>query len=271
MRRTTRTITVIVFVCLVVGGGLTILSLGTSTGLTFGGGKTVTGIASAKAPLYSQTGWLRNTSPWPVTITKITANSVHTSAPPTVYLLQGSGKTSQGTKPKWVATSESMPYQLIGGSLRYLGFALSPSAGQVGAFSSVTVSFTGPLGFSFHKTFSGAEIAASSPSLPDGILATDPLKDRTSLDGYIGPLRAALASGDPAALAVVMGGDATTADAQALAKSESGYLATDKLAATAVGTAREQRLVFYVTDPTKDGLPPITVTWSQFRWTVDRG
>lgn len=270
MRRTARTITALVFLGIVVVGALGILYLGTSTGLTFGGGATITGTSEAKAPYYAQLGWLRNTSPWPVTITGIRTNSVHAARDASTYILPAPGKESTDSKaPKWVQSAERMPFQLDGGSLRYLGFALTPATGEVASFRSVTVSFRGPLWMSFTKTFGGTDLAVASPTLPDGLLATDPSKDLASINGYVQALRAALSAQDPAALAVVMGGDANAESATALLKAQTGYVATDKLSATPIAASpRHVRLVFYVSDVTKDALPPIIVTWAQYRWTV---
>jgi hypothetical protein len=270
MRRTARTITAIVFLCIVVAGGLGILYLGTSTGLTFGGGTTITGAANAKSPYYAQLGWLQNTSPWPVTITKIQANASQVARGTTSYIVPRSGGAAADSKSlKWVKAAEPLPFQLDGGSLRYLGFALAPAKGQVGWFGSFTVSFRGPLWMSFTKTFTGADLAVASSTLPDGLLATDPTSDNTSLNGYVQSLRTALSAANPAALAVVMGGDATAADATALLKAQTGYVTAYKLNPTAIAAnQRHVRLVFYKTDVTKDALPPIVVTWSQYRWAV---
>jgi hypothetical protein len=68
-----------------------------------------------------------------------------------------------------------------------------------------------------------------------------------------------------------MGGGATTADGAALLKLETGFLTSDSVIATPEpGDRRQQKLVFYLNDPVKGALPPISVAWSGFRWTVVR-
>jgi hypothetical protein len=274
MRTSVQTVTAIVFLAILLACGVAILYLGTSTGLTFGGARTVTGASTTKTPLYAQVGWLRNTSPWPVTITGITANATNATKPPEVYIEHNSdpSKVKTGSVPLWVKTAGPMPYQLVGGSLRYLGFGISPKAGQIAAFTSITVSFTGPLGFSFQKTFGGTHMAASSATIPSALIAKSPAKDVGSLDAYLLLLRSALSSGDTNQLATAMGGDTTVKQAAAFAKSQTGYATTDKVASSKIkDSPYHVKLSFYVTDPLKDGHPPFIVNWKGFRWSVAQG
>jgi hypothetical protein len=272
MRVTARKITLIVFLAILVGCGLAILYLGTSTGLIFGGARTVTNTATESTPMFAQSGWLRNTSPWPITITKIRVNAVNAKTTPTVYLegVQSRAKVTAGRTPTWVRAADPLPYRLIGGDLRYLGFGISPQADQVAAFRSITVSFVGPLGFTFSKTFGGTDVAAASSTLSDSVLAPNPAKDASSLDDYITLLRTAIVSTDASQLAAAVGGKPTAAQLAAFQKSQLGYVATDKISATRIDDLPSHvKLVFYKTDPTKDALAPMDVTWSNFRWTVD--
>src|ERR1700744_1002541 len=128
MRRTVRNITLVVFLCVVLGCGFAILYLGTSTGLTFGGSGSRIAAQVGAYPLDGQVGWLRNTAPWPVTITSITTNVEKATAAPTVYLQsEQASRTKQSSKPPaWTASADKLPFQLDGGSLRYLGFSLTP-------------------------------------------------------------------------------------------------------------------------------------------------
>jgi hypothetical protein len=273
MRRTVRTVVTLLFLGIVILIGFSILYLGTSTGLISGGAATYTGGATKTVPYYAQIGWIRNTAPWPVTIESITANAAHEAKPTLVYIeaKHDSEKYTLGTVPPWTKISARPPYQLVGGSLRYLGFGLTPADGHVASFTTFTVTFSGPLGLTFHKTFSGPTMAARAPGLPPTILAPDPTVDNTSLDSYVALLRGALAKRDPAATAVVMGGDATAADAQKFLAAERGYTSKFTLLATpAPKDPYSDTLVFYKTSPTKGALPPITVTWSGFRWSVTR-
>jgi hypothetical protein len=273
MRRTVRTVTAILFVAIIFGCAFAVLYLGTSTGLTFGGSGSQLKQATKSDPVYAQVGWLRNTAPWPITIQSITTNESGTSSPTSVVLEreQSGAKVSSGGQPNWMLNASHAPYQLDGGSLRYLGFAVHPAKDSVGYVTSITIHFTGPLGIPFTSKFNGTTVVAQSSSLPDGVAARDPKTDSTSLDSYIAALRDALLTPDPAEVAAVMGGGATSADGAALLKSETGYATSDGVIATPEpGNRRSQKVVFYLNDPVKGALPPISVTWSGFRWTVDR-
>lgn len=275
MGRTVRTIVTIIFVAIVVGIGLAVLYLGSSTGLIYGGQATVTGSATAKTPFYAQVGWLKNTAPWPLTIKSITTNAAHSTDAATVWVERkqvGPVAVSTGKVPIWANDSAKLPFDLNGDSVRYLGFALNPEKGKIASFSSITVTFSGPLGLTFHKTFTGSSVAAASSELPDDVLASDPHQDNLSLNPYIALLRSALHSKSVAKMAVVMGGDATNTDAAAFLKKMSKYKSTDLTLATVVtaGDPTRQRLLFYAGDPAKNGLPPIILQWAGFRWSVVR-
>jgi hypothetical protein len=273
MRRTVRTVTAILFVAIVVGCAFAVIYLGTSTGLTFGGSGSQLLAATKSNPVYAQVGWLRNTAPWPVTIESITTNEVQASAEPTVYLEreQDGSHVSSGALPNWALNASKAPYQLDGGALRYLGFALRPNKGEVSYLTSITVHYTGPLGLRFTSTFKGTTVVAASSTLPSGVIARDPTSDSTALDSYIGALRNVLLQPSPSVAAAVMGGGATTADGAALLKLEAGFVTSDGVTATPdVGDRRHQKLVFYVGDPVKGALPAISVQWSGYRWTVVR-
>jgi hypothetical protein len=273
MRRTVRTVTAILFLAVVVGCVFAVLYLGTSTGLTFGGSGSELMQASKTNPVYAQIGWLRNTAPWPVTIQSITTNEQGTSTPATVMLEreQNGSKVSSGAMPNWALNASHAPYQLDGGALRYLGFAVHPEKTRIGYLTSITVHFTGPLGIPFTSTFHGTTVAAESSSLPAGIMARDPQSDSAALDSYVAALRNVLLQPSPAGAATVMGGGATADDGAAFLKREAGYATSDGVIATPEpGNRRSQKIVFYQGDPVKGALPPISVTWSGFQWTVDR-
>ena len=274
MRRTVRTVTAILFAAIVVGCLFAVLYLGTSTGLTFGGSGSELSRAAGSDPVYAQIGWIRNTAPWPVTIQSITANDNATVSPTTVMLerVQSGAHVSSGTQPKWALSASHPPYQLVGGALRYLGFALRPAKNAVGYETSITVHFTGPLGIPFTSTFHGTTVVGSSSTVPAGVIARDPKTNGSSLDSYITALRSVLLTGSPGAAAAVMGGGATAADGAALIKQETGFITSDSVTATPITKDRRtQKLLFYLNDPVKGALPPITVTWSGFQWTVARG
>jgi hypothetical protein len=272
MRRTVRTVTTLLFIGVVLACGLAVLYFGTSTGVISGGGATSTGGATRTLPYYAQVGWLRNTAPWPVTIKSITTNVAHGATAPVVYLetAQSSAATKADTAPGWTKTASRPPYDLVGGSLRYLGFAVMPVEGHIASFTTVTVTFSGPLGFTFEKSFTGTSVAARSSTLPADILAPDPLVDHTSLNTYLALLRTALEKKNLAKLAVVMGGDATVKDAKAFLTKEKGF--SSKYVQTAVpvvGNPQASVLTFYK-GSLKHALPPVTVAWAGYRWSVTR-
>lgn len=272
MRRTVRTVTTLLLIAIILGIGFSVLYFGTSTGLISGGQTTVMGGATKSLPFYAQVGWLRNTAPWPVTIESVTTDAAHTGAPTQVFVETSRDSKSypSGTVPDWTKVASRTPYQLAGGSLRYLGFAVTPATGHIASFSTFTVTFVGPLGITFHRTFTGTQVAARAAGLPTSILAPDPSVDNTSLDTYIVLLRTAIEKKDPSALAVVMGGNATTAEAQALLTKEKGF--TSKYLQTAapvtLGNPAAEILTFYKTTVSKDALPPLKVTWAGFRWSA---
>jgi hypothetical protein len=273
MRRAVRTITAIVFVGIVLGCGFAVLYLGTSTGLTFGGSGTELMQSTKGAPVYAQVGWLRNTAPWPITIQSVTTNDVYTSDQPTVYLerQQSGAHISSGPLPNWALNAEHAPYNLDGGSLRYLGFAVRPGAGKISYLTKITVHFTGPLGLRFTSTFGGTAVAASSSTMPAGVLATDPVKDSSSLDTYITALRQVLLDASPTEAAAVMGNGATVADGAAFLARETGFVTTESVAATAEPkNPRLQTVVFYNGDRATGAMAPIAVSWSGYQWTVVR-
>jgi hypothetical protein len=273
MRRTVRTVATLLFIGAVIACGLGVLYFGTSTGIISGGSATSLGGATKTLPYYAQVGWIRNTAPWPVTITRITTDVAHSASPAIVYLERhrSTATTKPGTAPEWTKVAGKPPYEMVGGSLRYLGFAVTPAEGHIASFSNFTVTFSGPLGFTFSKTFAGTSVAARSSTLPTTILAADPAVDNTSLNAYVVLLRTALEKKNAAKLAVVMGNDATVADAQAFLKQEKGF--TSKFLLSTLPTPNNPdltTLTFYRGSLTH-ALPPVKVSWAGYRWAVVRG
>jgi hypothetical protein len=204
-------------------------------------------------------------------VTGIEATANHAAKPVTVYLSAKQETTAAVTKaPAWATpAAAAMPVDFAGGTLRYFGFAMTPAQGEVASFDSITVTFSGPLGITFHKTYSGDTFAVASDTLPAGTLALDPTVDSGSLDGYIELLRNALQQSNSAQLAVVMGSGVKPAQAQKFAKDMAKFQINDNVTATRDPANPYRRtLVFYATSPTKDGLPPIRIEWSGFRWSV---
>lgn len=271
MRKTVRNTTLLLFLGVVLGCAFAVLYLGTSTGMTFGGAATRLDEQSGGESMYGQVGWLRNTAPWPITITSITTNAANVTKTPSVYITtaQTSPLAQSGKPPGWSQSASSVPYTLDGGSLRYLGFAITPERGTVGYMTSITVDYTGPLGLKFHATFNGTRVGTASSDLPGGLLGTDPRVDPASLDAYIVELRTALIQPDPKTVSLVMGNGATQAQAQALITAEKNYKTADDVQATVIGQDRRtQSIVFYSGDPVKGGLPAINVVWANYRWGI---
>jgi len=270
MSRRTGLITFIVFILFVAVGVVAVLALGTKTGLALGGPGTATGATSKANPLYVQEGWVRNNSPWPVEITGVAVNDTDTASAPKVFLSAriSEEEVKKGKKPTWAKEAASFPYTLAGGELRYFGFSMVAGKGKVASFDTVTVSFSGPLGFTFDSTYNGVAVAASSSDLPNALVSTDPTDDSDSLDSYIALLRSALKSGRVEQIRTVMGDDATEKQAIALRKSQKGYATALLVDATRIDdNPKNQTLVFYKTKVSK-GLSPITVEWRDFRWRV---
>lgn len=261
MSKRVRNVTLLVFLCVVLGCGFAILYFGTSTGLTFGGSGSRIEQQSNSYPIYGQVGWLRNTAPWPITVDSITTNVVNAKDTPTVYVeTSQSSPLKQSSKlPGWALNAAKVPYQLDGGSLRYLGFSFTPQSSQVAAMTRITVTYTGPLGLQFHATFGGTRVATASSDLPGGVLGADPATTTDSLNAYIATLRTALVQPDPKTISQIMGNGATQAQAQAFITSQKGYVTADSVTATATSQdLRSQRLVFWKGDPVKGALPPST-------------
>jgi hypothetical protein len=271
MRKTVRNITLILFLGIVVACGFAVLYLGTSTGLTFGGSGTRLHQQAGSDAMYGQVGWLRNTAPWPITITSITTNATNVKDAPTIYLesSQNTPLSTSSKPPAWTSRASSTPYQLDGGGLRYLGFAITPQPSSVAEMTSITVTYTGPLGLRFHETYHGTHVATAASDLPGGLLGVDPRGDPSSLDAYIVELRTALLQPDPKTVSEVMGNGATLAQAQALITAEKKYKTADSVQATVQGQDRRtQSIVFYSGDPVKNGLPAIDVVWAHYRWGI---
>jgi hypothetical protein len=272
MTRTVRTVVTLLFIGVVIACGLAVIYFGTSTGLISGGADTVTGSATKSAPLYAQIGWLRNTAPWPITIEQITTNAAHTATPTVAYVERkhDSATYKSGTVPTWTKISPKPPVQLVGGSLHYLGFELAPAAGHIASFTSFTVKFSGPLGFTFSKTFEGTNVAAAAAGLPSTLLAPDPATNSASLDPYITLLRSALEKKKLTTIAMVMGGDATPADAKAFLAAHKGFTSKYTQIVTPNQTNPDsESIVFFLSNP-KKGQPPVTVNWAGYRWSVAR-
>lgn len=271
MNRVVGWITFGVFLLFLAGGAVGLVSLSTSTGVQMGGSATQTGVATLTTPLQVQAGWIRNNSPWPVKISAITVDGSGAKSAPLIYL--GDSNTdpipAAGVAPAWAKTPVSLPYTLKGGALRYFGFSILPASGQVASFHTISVTFTGPLPFTYTSNYTGVAVAASAGDLPPEYLATDPSVDNQSLARYLPILRAALASGDLPQIQSAMGDGTTAAAAQAMKTSQAGFAAAMPVQVTAVTKdSRAWSVQFYSTAATKDGLPKLSVTWKNFRWSA---
>lgn len=271
MNRLVGWITFVVFLLFVAGGVVTVLALATSTGLGMGGSLIKTGATAADVPFQTQTGWVRNNSPWPIQITGVDVNDSGTVSAPVVYLSKTNDDplAAAGQPPAWALTPTEFPYTLEGGGLRYFGFGVVPASGKVASFDKITVKFRGPLDFSFDSSYSGVAVAVVAPDLAPELLAADPSEDPGSLDTYLGIVKAALATGDLGQLQISMGDGATPEEATALQASQAGF-AADMAVLSKVLTedSRSWSVQFYRTDAAVDGLPPLSLIWNDFRWSV---
>jgi hypothetical protein len=271
MNRKVVLITLVVFLLFVGGGVVAVLALGTSTGLAMGGSTTTAAVASAEAPLRTQGGFIRNNSPWPVTITSIAVDDAGAAEAPIIYLSDTNDEPAptDGSAPAWSTTAVTLPYTLPGGAIRFFGFSMYPQPSALATFDTITVKFEGPLPFEFESTYSGVALAASAADFPADLVAPDPGEDEMSIDNYVTILRAAILSGDAAQIQRVLGPDATEADATAIRDAQAGYVADMPVDSEVLSDdAREWRVQFYNTDVAVDALPALRVTWSDFRWSA---
>ena len=120
MNRKVGLITFVVFLLFVAAGVVAVLSLGTSTGLQMGGKVVNVGVGTVEAPYRMQAGWIRNNSPWPVTISAINVDSSGTVDEPQIFLSTTDDEPApvDGAVPLWATTPVELPYTLEGGALR---------------------------------------------------------------------------------------------------------------------------------------------------------
>ena len=271
MRKSTVLITFVVFLLFVGGGIVAVLALATSTGLAMGGTTVVTGTSTSTAVYQAQAGWIRNNSPWEVEVTSVSVNDTGAVESPTIYVTDSKSTEEpvEGEAPVWAATPVSLPFTLPGGELRYFGFGITPEAGQIATFDTITVEFTGPLGFTFTSDYTGNALAISGENFPNDLIAGDPATDETSLDSYLGSLTSSMLSGDIAVIVQAMGGDVTEDQGNAFIGSQQAYRAGMPFVTSMVDDNPRVRTVqFYATDVATDGLPPITLEWDAYRWHV---
>jgi hypothetical protein len=271
MNRKVVLITLVVFLLFIAGGVVAVLALGTSTGLALGGKTVTTAVGSAEAPMLTQAGFVRNNSPWPVTISSIDVNATGTAQEPTIYLSESNAEAAplEGETPSWAAEPVTLPYTLPGGAIRYFGFGIVPEPATLATFDTITVDFNGPLPFDFESSYSGVALGAAAADFPADLVASDPADDEGSIDTYLALLGPALLSNDPAQVQRVMGEGATPEDAAALLASQLGYVPDMPVDTKATSDDdRTWRVQYYSTDPTLDGLNPMTVIWDNFRWSA---
>jgi hypothetical protein len=271
MNRKVVLITLVVFLLFIAGGVVAVLALGTSTGLALGGKTVTTAVGSAEAPMLTQAGFVRNNSPWPVTISSIDVNATGTAQEPTIYLSESNAEAAplEGETPSWAAEPVTLPYTLPGGAIRYFGFGIVPEPATLATFDTITVDFNGPLPFDFESSYSGVALGAAAADFPADLVASDPADDEGSIDTYLALLGPALLSNDPAQVQRVMGEGATPEDAAALLASQLGYVPDMPVDTEATSDDdRTWRVQYYSTDPTLDGLNPMTVIWDNFRWSA---
>ena len=271
MNRKVGLITFVVFLLFIAAGAAGVLALGTSTGVVLGGQASTTATASAEAPYLGQAGWIRNNSPWEVTIESIDLNDSGTAAAPAVYLSESNDAPApvEGEAPAWTAAPATFPYTMAGGSIVFLGYSIAPAPGQIASFDDITVTFQGPLPVDFSTSYNDVAIGVAAADVPGELVAPDPAEDPASIDNYVAVLRAALASGDLAQLQRAMGDGTTEEQATALRDSQGGFNPELPNISDVITTdSRSWTLSFYVTDPAVDALPQLSLTWDKFRWSA---
>ena len=271
MNRKVVLITIVVFLLFIGAGVVAVLALGTSTGLAMGGTASTTAVASAETPLRTQGGFIRNNSPWPVTITSIEVDDEGAAEAPIIFLSETNDEPlpADGTQPVWSTEAVTLPYELAGGEIRFFGFSMVPQPTTLATFDTITVKFEGPLPYEFEASYSGVALAASAADFPADLVAPDPREDETSIDSYVTLLRAAILSADVAQIQRVLGPDATEADATAIRDAEAGYVADMPVDSESLDDARAWRVQFFATDVAVDALPALHVTWADFRWSAE--
>jgi hypothetical protein len=269
MNRKVGLITFLVFLLFVAAGVVAVVSLGTSTGLQMGGKVVASGVGTVESPYRAQAGWIRNNSPWPVTISAIDVNDAGTVEDPQIFLSETNDEPDPvaGETPVWATTPVTLPYTLEGGALRYFGFGMVPEAGAIASFDKITVTFTGPVPFQFSSDYTGVVLGGAATNLAPELVAQDPSEDEGSIDRYVGVLRAALASGNLEQLQSAMGEGTTPEQATALRDSQVGFAAEMPVDSDVITRdSRSWTIRFYATDPAVDALPAISVKWDNFRW-----
>ncbi|MCU1406134.1 MAG: hypothetical protein JWQ43_2437 [Glaciihabitans sp.] len=271
MNRKVGLITFVVFLLFIAAGAGAVLALGTSTGVVLGGKVSTTAVAAAATPYQLQAGWIRNNSPWEVTIEAIDIDATGTAEAPVIYLsdTNDAAEPAEGEAPSWTAAPAVFPYTMAGGSIAFLGFSIAPVANEIASFDTIDVTFQGPLPLDFDTSYNEVAIGISGSDLPAELLAPDPGEDGASVDNYVAVLRAALASGDLAQLQRAMGSGTTEEQATALRDSQAGFTAEMPVTSAVVTKdSRSWTLSFYSTDPAVDGLPQLALKWANFRWSA---
>jgi hypothetical protein len=274
MRRGAVATSLIVLVVVLLGVVLAIVTFGTKFGIEMGGQAVVTGNGAQAKPFYTQIGWVRNTAPWPVQITSVDVDSTDVGKPVEVFLATAVSPTAanDGSTPAWAVTPMPFPVTIPANSIRYFGFAVTPASGRVASFGTVTLHFKGPFPVPFSATAVGIQVAVSSPTLPSGLVSTDPSIDPRSVDGYLAVLRSVIKSADTVQIQNVLGSGTTEKQALAFEASQKGFKFSMPVKVTTSPTdPHSKTLQFYTKDPAKDGLTPIHLTWQDFRWSASIG
>jgi|GEM_PF-5592536 len=256
----------------VLGGlGVGAVAAFTVTGVNLSGSSDVIGGGSAEEPFMAKGGFVRNDAPWRLEIVGLDLDGA--PAPDGVRIAVVSRDRFKDEPPDaastvWHEDLRADPLGLRGDRLsRALWISVAPGTGKVVGFSSMTVTFRGPLGLEFSTTTRKVRVLAFSAELSDGIASMSPLEDRAALAGYMHVLQPLIAAQDAAALASAMGPTITVEEA-------ADFLATQP-GAVRGGSYRaeegESPLTYEITFETADGATPnspFRVAWSDNRWTV---
>jgi hypothetical protein len=258
----------VVLILLTGGVGAAVYAF-SAKGFVLVGGSNATGPATEKAPLVAVASFVRNTAPWPMAITGVHLSNSEGGSTYSLAIVHGKSSTTPppADDPVWRVNLAAHPVSVApNGGLVTVWISIAPKKNEAFGFSGLSVDYVGPVGLKFTQPSIDGSALGIPAGAPAGVYTLSPAADATANANYVAGLGAELAARNATQLARLMGAEATTEDAKALIATHKGM--TEGMAFTAVPSDKSGRTAT-VTFDTGD-YPPITITWSQFRWTVVR-
>jgi hypothetical protein len=237
----------------------------TATGMLMIGEVEEIGAGSAATPLMVKAGYVRNTSPWPLEITSVTVDGTPLGAPVAIV---DSDDPPAVDSPSWSINVAEKPVAIDAGAALAIWVQLAAAEHDAIGFDSLTLGFTGPLGFGFAVQNDDVGAVAFSPELPESTVSFTPRADDSAVNRFVTLIRDALASNDTNGLVAILRPDATADDALAFQAKELGIAAdTDFSIAATSADQLEYEVQFLVADGVE--VPPtFIVEWRDYRWSV---